>query len=109
MAAVSQSEIGPHERDQSVVKCRLRLQMYKVTSFTLLWRMNIELYLIPFGFEKCFFGQFLPRLSRIKRSEDILMGKFGPTALNFFRISDLGAPAALFGEHPVYVCPFDIY
>ena len=30
-----------------------------------------------------FFAGFLLRLSRIKRSQDILMGKFGPTALNF--------------------------
>ena len=30
-----------------------------------------------------FFAGLLLRLSRIKRSQDISMGKFGPTALNF--------------------------
>ena len=30
-----------------------------------------------------FFARFLLRLSRLKRSQDILMGQFGPTALNF--------------------------
>ena len=39
-----------------------------------------------------FFGRFLLRLSRIKRSQVMFMGKFGPTALNlcskeFFSIS----------------------
>ena len=32
---------------------------------------------------KCFVGRVLLRLSRIKRYQVILMGKFGPTALNF--------------------------
>ena len=37
----------------------------------------------PLGLNLFFFSRFLLRLSWIKRSQDILMGKFGPTALNF--------------------------
>ena len=33
-----------------------------------------------------FFAGLLLRLSRIKRSQDISMGKFGPTALNFYYV-----------------------
>ena len=35
-------------------------------------------WLAPFGPKKCFFGRFLLRLSRIKRSQVILMVKFTP-------------------------------
>ena len=36
----------------------------------------------PFAW-KLFFGRFLLRLSRIKRSQIMFMGKIGPTAFNF--------------------------
>ena len=45
-----------------------------------------------------FFARFLLRLSRIKRSQDILMGQFGPTALNFCYYFYL---LVLFLGHPV--------
>ena len=37
----------------------------------------------PLVSEECFFGRFLLRLSRIKSSQHISVGKSGPTALNF--------------------------
>ena len=45
-----------------------------------------------------FFARFLLRLSRIKRSQDILMGQFSPTALNFCYYFYL---LVLFLGHPV--------
>ena len=37
----------------------------------------------PLGLGNVYFARFLLRLCRIKCTQDISMGKFGPTALNF--------------------------
>ena len=45
-------------------------------------RLNHQ-WLAPLDSGKCFFGRFLLRLGRIKRSQAMYMVKFSPIALNF--------------------------
>ena len=66
--------------------CKYRVSQKKGTNGMLLeprWTSSITSSRRSLGLENAFLARFLLRLSRIKLSQDISTGKFGPTALNF--------------------------